>query len=353
MAEPGDGTDTITIGVDLACQVASFMNVEGNGLHNVCVAFGPNGAAEIRRDYLLDNDVYIQYNLEIVSRSVLASSTRMPYEDFRDGLAVVDKCKRNIMTWMEVNDDWRERVTVKKMDWHQGYVYSRGLLDPRKNDVNFLLNNIAIAIEIGLLDVVRHLVEEMNVPIDSTNHIGFYGKVSGLHQLVVMALVRGNVTMIQYLMSRDPSTSNAQALPVQVATTAMGSDYAGPECFKLFLELTNVDVNRAYEQMYNYPLLSYCLRLLGSFAFEARIRSIASGEARGLALHAEKIGVLLEFGADPFREYYDVAFDRQHYTAFRYAQEKLTELKEDKAYQQIWPMWEMLIEKMEAMRISE
>lgn len=55
------------IGVDLTCQIASFMSIQGNGLHNLCVAVGRDDAAKIRHDYLLDNDGYVERNLQIVA----------------------------------------------------------------------------------------------------------------------------------------------------------------------------------------------------------------------------------------------------------------------------------------------
>jgi len=343
------------IGLDLARQVASFMNVEGSGLYNFCVAFGPEDAAEIRRDYLLENDAYIDHHLEIVSNSVLASAfRRLPnpfsYEEFSEGLAAVDKCKRNIMTWMEVNDNWKERVAAERMGQYKYYSLDIHLRHPGTHDADAVFNNIAIAVEIGLLDVVRHLIEEKKVDVNSIKYVGFHKGVVGVRHLVGRALIRGDATMIHYLMSQDgcelrnPTTDEEKDKKFgPFARYAATQSFVEPECFKLFLELANVDLNVIYTHP-SPPFLTICL---GRFEFKQRSTPVST-----LAREAQKIGILVEMGADPFREYFDIR-TRRAYTPFQLVKDRLKEFKENGRYPQSWPLWEQLIEKMEATRVSE
>mmetsp|Transcript_32125 Transcript_32125/g.70620 ORF Transcript_32125/g.70620 Transcript_32125/m.70620 type:complete len:384 (-) Transcript_32125:539-1690(-) len=337
-----------TIGLDLACQVASFMNVEGSGLYNFCVAFGPEGAAEIRRDYLLDNEAYIEHNLEIVTNSVLTTRDAMllmPQEDLSEGLAAVDKCKRNTMTWMEVNGNWKERVTAERMAQYRfhGFYVRR----PGTHGADAVFNNIAIAVEIGLLNVVRHLIEEKRVDINSTQYRGFYNGGIVRH-LVGRALIRGDATMIHYLMSQDgcrlrnPSTDEDQKKFLSLVVNATRESFVEPERFKLFLEVANADLNRSA----SHPVLASCLRCFGCTCDKD------STPVRTLVREAKKIGILVELGADPFREYNDIMIG-QPYTPMQIARDRLEQMKQAERCPLSWPLWEQLIEKMEAMRVDE
>eukprot|EP00562_Extubocellulus_spinifer_P034177 CAMPEP_0178685570 /NCGR_PEP_ID=MMETSP0699-20121125/3456_1 /TAXON_ID=265572 /ORGANISM="Extubocellulus spinifer, Strain CCMP396" /LENGTH=387 /DNA_ID=CAMNT_0020330337 /DNA_START=100 /DNA_END=1263 /DNA_ORIENTATION=+ len=340
------------IGLDLARQVASFMNVEGSGLYNFCVAFGPEGAAEIRRDYLLDNEAYIEHNLEIVTNSVLTTRDAMllmPQEDLSEGLAAVDKCKRNTMTWMEVNGNWKERVTAERMELYKRYTIAHER-HAGTHDADAVFNNIAVAVEIGLLDVVRHLIEEKKVDVNSIKYVGFHKGVVGVRHLVGRALIRGDATMIHYLMSQDgcelrnPTTDEEKDKKFgPFARYAATQSFVEPECFKLFLELANVDLNVIYTHP-SPPFLTICL---GRFEFKQRSTPVST-----LAREAQKIGILVEMGADPFREYFDIR-TRRAYTPFQLVKDRLKEFKENGRYPQSWPLWEQLIEKMEATRVSE
>ena len=52
----------IGVGVDLICNIASYMN-PGNDLMNLCVSVGPADAARIRTEYLRDNEQYVTASL--------------------------------------------------------------------------------------------------------------------------------------------------------------------------------------------------------------------------------------------------------------------------------------------------
>jgi len=342
-----------TIGLDLACQVASFMNVEGSGLYNFCVAFGPEGAAEIRRDYLLDNEAYIEHNLEIVTNSVLTTRDAMllmPQEDLSEGLAAVDKCKRNTMTWMEVNGNWKERVTAERMELYKRYTIAHER-HAGTHDADAVFNNIAVAVEIGLLDVVRHLIEEKKVDVNSIKYVGFHKGVVGVRHLVGRALIRGDATMIHYLMSqngcqlRNPSTDEDKEKFGSLVRNATMVSFVEPECFKLFLEVANVDLNTAQSP----PFLAICLQSLASAT--AGFRAITRVNVCMLERCAQKIRILVDFGADPFSEFFVVGRPYRR-TPFQLARDILQESKEH--YHPLsWPLWEQLIEKMEATRVSE
>jgi len=347
--DTGTATAT-TIGLDLARQIASFMNVGGDGLFNFCVAFGPEDAAEIRRDYLLENDAYIDHHLEIVSNSVLASRRRtdpMSPEEFREGLAAVDKCKRNIMTWMEVNDNWKERVTAERMAQYRfhGFYVRR----PGTHGADAVFNNIAIAVEIGLLNVVRHLIEEKRVDINSTQYRGFYNGGIVRH-LVGRALIRDDATMIHYLMSQDgcrlrnPSTNEDKSKCWYFVRTLAEESFVEPEYFKLFLDVAGFDVNIFASS----PVLASCLRCFGRTCDP----DSSPTPVRTLARQAHKIEILVDFGADPFSEYYDF-ISRQLLTPLQFARDRLKHMKQVERCPLSWRLWEQLIEKMEAMRVDE
>mmetsp|Transcript_5683 Transcript_5683/g.12334 ORF Transcript_5683/g.12334 Transcript_5683/m.12334 type:complete len:388 (-) Transcript_5683:119-1282(-) len=341
-----------TIGLDLACQVASFMNVEGSGLYNFCVAFGPEGAAEIRRDYLLDNEAYIEHNLEIVTNSVLTTRDAMllmPQEDLSEGLAAVDKCKRNTMTWMEVNGNWKERVTAERMELYKRYTIAHER-HAGTHDADAVFNNIAVAVEIGLLDVVRHLIEEKKVDVNSIKYVGFHKGVVGVRHLVGRALIRGDATMIHYLMSQDgcrlrnPSTNEDKSKCWYFVRTLAEESFVEPEYFKLFLDVAGFDVNIFASS----PVLASCLRCFGRTCDP----DSSPTPVRTLARQAHKIEILVDFGADPFSEYYDF-ISRQLLTPLQFARDRLKHMKQVERCPLSWRLWEQLIEKMEAVRVSE
>lgn len=166
--------------------------------------------------------------------------------------------------------------------------------------------------------------------------------------------MRGDATMIHYLMSRDgcqlrnPSASEDEEKCRSLARHATMISSVKPECFKLFLELASVDLNQI-NRAASRPLLPICLFSFG--AVTARTRARTSRHVSMLERRAQKIGILLELGADPFRESYDSILGRPS-TPFQLAKYTLKAFKENGRYPLSWPLWEQLIEKMEAMHVS-
>lgn len=265
-----------------------------------------------------------------------------------DPQAVLDKCKHNIMTWMEINDDWRSRCTEEKMERYKSF-------DRTSLDADVVFNNPAVAIEVGLVDVVRHLVEEKKVDVNAPSSLAYRGlsrEVGGLHlvakALVEKAVLRGDVSMVRYIMSLDGfKIGSTPAQRLRFFNLVVASPIIRLECFKLFLQLllecaeihlsflcTSVDQLR--------PPLLHSLFLLHSL-------SLLHRDTKCAAIYYEKANAMLDAGADPFA---DPGPDIERRAPIEFAKCTLEVLKLQQRMADTWPLWTQLIEKMEARKRS-
>mmetsp|Transcript_20776 Transcript_20776/g.42405 ORF Transcript_20776/g.42405 Transcript_20776/m.42405 type:complete len:374 (-) Transcript_20776:212-1333(-) len=283
---PAVDTDTpssdAVISVELICNIAAYMN-PGDGLMNLCVAVGPVDAAKVRTEYLRDNEQYVEASLREL-RHISGD-----WSFFRGRLHLLDRCRDNISAWMRVNTDWQARCTDENMKRYLGW--DLGLL---RVEANLVFNNPAVAVEVGLLDVIRFHVEEKGADLNrsvwnSFRTENFYGNDS----LIEIALVRGDVNILEFLLSVNTCIHDLQRNTF--ALIRFASVHSNEECFEAFIRHPRVNVNAVDND--GYTPLSHLLQPL-SFSIMPPVGVMLS---HMFALPSEclvrRILLLLEAGA--------------------------------------------------------
>ena len=142
---------------ELLAKVASFAQV-GNDLMNLCIVAGPKDCAIIRHAYLYGNGYYLENSLRsyVTNEAKVARATRRA------------SCHDRYSAWMLVNSDWRKYASAEGIERSKQIVICRGT---RRTSASlhplFPFNNPAVAIELGLMDPLKHLVEELEIDINS------------------------------------------------------------------------------------------------------------------------------------------------------------------------------------------
>ena len=181
------------ISAELLARVASFAQI-GNDLMNLCIVAGPKDCAAIRHAYLHRSQDYL---LHFLHGSVI-------------GKVDLVTCRDRYRAWMEVNPDWKtsgvvsdwrienlNQVTIKDTD---GGVTGGIMVAP------FLpFNNPAVAIELGLTEVLKHLVEEKGIDVNSYRWNSYgttcnYGEEA--FHLLSYCIDSSNLEAFQYLLGR-------------------------------------------------------------------------------------------------------------------------------------------------------
>ena len=191
------------LNAELLGKVATYSSL-GRDLLNLCVVAGPRDCAVIRHAYLRNNLRYLEeslYKCFNFGTDKEDAGQRWPWLDH--GL-----CGDRYLAWMEVNTDWRRLITAERID-------SLATAHERDNEgiftaiVNHLLpfNNPAVAIELGLMDPMRHLVEEMGIDVNSYKWIAFkydpYKISRQPRNLLAQCADSDNFSAFQYLLGRD------------------------------------------------------------------------------------------------------------------------------------------------------
>ena len=232
------GDAAIGIDIDLICNIASYMN-PGDDLMNLCVSVGPTDAAKIRTEYLRDNEQYVAASLTKLEGIPNLSND---WDIFRENLHLFDKCRDNISAWMRVNTNWQARCTDENMERYKEA--------PLRVEANLVFNNPAVAIEVGLLEVFRFHVEEKGVDVNRALWNGFNS--DGVHWrndfFIKLALVRGDIDILEYLLSVDGFDFTRMSEEVHIEglecdTIDFSCNTSKEECFKAFIRHPKVNVN--------------------------------------------------------------------------------------------------------------
>jgi len=224
------------VDIDLICTIAQLMH-PGTDLLNLCVSVGRADARRIRTEYLRDNDEYVTASLVKLAFVPGIASLSV----FRDNLHRFDKCRDCISPWMEVNPDWRDRCTDENI--------RRCKFPPLPLGVNLVFNNPAVAIEIGLKDAFRFLVEEKKIDVNKAIWGSYTTDLFEKQILLRLALVRGDADILTCLLSADDldfsEMSASAGLPMEhhAVTFAASNGWVTDECFKALLRHPNVNIN--------------------------------------------------------------------------------------------------------------
>ena len=170
---------------EIIARVASFVPY-GTDAMNICLAVGPTDSAIIRHTCLRNNMKYLEYHLE-------------QYVDEEVGAEQVRTC---VLAWMAVNIDWRKLCTADNRKR-----YANVLIERENEDVTFqfstltLFNNPLVAVEFSLVDVLKHLVEEVGIDVNR-HKWNSYGDSERMHLLTVAAR-QENLSSFEYLIKRN------------------------------------------------------------------------------------------------------------------------------------------------------
>ena len=148
---------------ELIARVTTFASVWTPDVWNTCLAVGPGVSRTIRHCYLKSNTDFLEKTLE----------------NFHSRRWNKAKARTNHLAWMAANSDWRDKITDERME-DLKEACSREDIDlwigryQHKVHSHLAFNNPVIAIQLGLLDVLKYLVEEKLVDINSHQWTGYF-----------------------------------------------------------------------------------------------------------------------------------------------------------------------------------
>jgi hypothetical protein len=268
-------------------KVASFADYDGGDVMNICLAVGRKESAVVRQACLRNNLGHLEHCLKSFAHEGLDR----------------DQMKVNISCWMEVNTDWRKLCTKERAE-DDGlstplYENEDGKLICR-TDPLVIFNNPAVAIEFGIIDVLKHLVEEVGIGINACKWNG-YGSRTKSHLLYLSFLLSSqndgvSKSIIEYIVSREDVNVCDSAMrggeSHQVWHGILFDKYNDHDLasFEAVIQHRSFDPNRASEVAgVNSLPLHHAISFIIGTQLSFRATNIAM----------EKVESLLKLGADP------------------------------------------------------
>ena len=186
------------LNAELLARVASYSSL-GSDLLNLCVVAGPKDCAVIRHAYLRNNLHYLEGTFRKFATSAEDDDEDNEFE------VEVELCRSRYLAWMEVNTDWRRLVTAERVDSLVS-VYEEDKEGNSIEIINPLLpfNNPAVAIELGLMDPLVHLVEKMGIDINAYQWATFMDghDTTSRDHLLTISVGSDNFCAFKYLLDR-------------------------------------------------------------------------------------------------------------------------------------------------------
>ena len=277
------------LSLEMIAKVATFASYDGGDAMNICLAVGPTDAAVVRYTCLRKNMDFLRYTVR-----QFASKVTFQYDYFWH------KSRVNINTWMAVNTDWRKLCTRERTEDDE---LSTARYDNEEGEIVYrtdpliIFNNPAVAIEFGLVDVLKHLVEEVGIGVNVARWNGF-ARADKTHLLLLALLVvriEERTACIDYLLSRrdlDTHSRCVEGVEGSIWHAALNGDMFPPWVFRAIITHESFDPNEFFDLsgMQVLPLM-YAIRI------------VLTEGGKGLADATEaklcKFGILLDEGADP------------------------------------------------------
>lgn len=209
------------LSLELISHVASFANF-GSDVLNICKAVGPNDASAIRHTCLRNNMRYLEHRIEQYVDEEITGNQINPY----------------VEAWMAVNTDWRKHCTDENrkeyaiVQWKNNKNEESDDEEEEEDEdedstddgIRFntdsvaIFNNPLVAIEFGLIDPLKHLVEEVGIDINS-HAWNTYSEMDKFN-LLTFAAQQTSLACFQYLLTREDLNVNGE-----VATLADGESH--------------------------------------------------------------------------------------------------------------------------------
>lgn len=308
------------LSLEIIAKVATFAQYDDGDVMNICLAVGPTDAAVVRYTCLRKNYRYLQHALE---------------RNIRSGTAIHNaKTGADIRAWMSINTDWKDDPVVGRATRES----SEGVTSTvvvRENGVlrakclaSAIFHNPAVAIQFGLVDVLRHLVETVGIDINAYKWNN-YARAKLFH-LLVHAVMHEESACLEYLLSTEKIDMNSPVVHERTHTLKMfflENDDIQKDFFQAIVRCPTFGVNVLMDVMGSAysPLIYMCV-------FRA------TNEAPMSPKHMELIQVILDEGVDPTLQIGDTSSP----LAFAsFAASRVEATREDKA------VWKEIVRMME------
>ena len=267
------------LSIEMIGKVASFANY-GDDLMNICLAVGRKDSAVIRYTCLRNNYRYLQLSVE---RNIRAIST-----DKKTGSDVRD--------WMAINTDWRDKRITNACPEISVQVV---------NEVNFkqhggrrahtcsaaaIFHNPAVAIEFGLVEILRNIVENTDIDVNATVWNNY--ATSDKYHLLFLAL-HDDRACFDYLISTKKIDMNSRVM-------SGGNN----KTLKMFVMETDDIQKEQFQAMVRLPTfgLNDPIDIDGRSLLPLVYMAMSASTSKTAPLsddHLAKIQILLDAGADP------------------------------------------------------
>lgn len=292
--------DNESLDIDTICVISSYLD-PGSTLSSMCAAIGRNESYIIRHRYLQNNgERYLVQSLEALNNTLLndvdvATGHNKALAKLYRNLRAFNKCRDNILTWMEVNNhSWQQRCSADKVKSFQ-YNATTSLFECV--DTNCIFNNLAIATMLGLKDVVKYLLDYQEESASSVS-TGYFVPLqitqSNPYLLHEIAVVRGDNELLELILSSDRYSIDS---PNETIAAMAKESYIPKTSFDNFVQHPKVNVH-ALDDDFNVPILVKII-----WHFDETIRTLHHGcgeiDSGSIEHLFCRVTSLIQAGADP------------------------------------------------------
>ena len=291
--------DDTELGIDTICIMSCYLE-PGATLLNLCTAVGRNDAHIIRHRYLQNNERTLVKSLEALNNS-LAKDADVPSGHnkalavFHKNLHLFDKCRNNILAWMEVNNNsWQQRCFAEKV---KSFQYNATSSTFECIGSNCIFNNLAIATMLGLKEVVKYLLdyqEETAASVSSGYFVPLQITQSTSFLLHEIAVVRGDNELLEIILSSNRYIIDS---PNETIAAMAKESFIPKSTFDSFLRHPRVNIH-SLDPDFDVPIL---VKMIWHFDETIRTLHNVCGEINSGSIEHlfGRVTSLIQAGADP------------------------------------------------------
>ena len=284
------------LSAELLGSVASYASL-GQDLLNICIVAGPKDCTAIRHAYLQNNFSYLQHALtEYVGKGC---------NDWK-------LCRDRYLAWMEINADWRELVTKGRMESLSKVFRESDGGEKMVPEISPFVpfNNPAVAIELGLLESLKHLVNEMKIDVNAYKWTTYrHGIVHPGYEDSAICLLATTIDymefdMFLYLLSKDGIDVCSLISPIdhdddEYEATVLEHCFVRPYCHAFFHKLAShptCNLERGFSTTVENDEKTY---IHSAMCF---LMVLAEENALHFPTWAANLRLLLSLGAEPMAQ---------------------------------------------------
>ena len=283
------------LSIEMIGKVASFANY-GDDLMNICKAVGPKDSGIIRYTCLRNNMGFLRYTLKNFADNIDLDSSW-------------GETKTKITAWMEVNTDWRKHCTLERTvdeelasctvqrENNEDDDGQRVVPVVLSTNPLILFNNPAVAIEVGFTVILKHLVEEVGIDVNSHAWCGYTVAKMGRSKvhLLAVALTYDHASSFDYLLSREETNVHEPMGPGSlkcVWETMYEVDSCSCKNFRALIGHSSFEPNRFDGDPSH-------MALLFAFSFAFVFTRAENDNQASADILVRKFKILLDVGANP------------------------------------------------------